>query len=121
MVVNSTIFTIILVCIIGIIVAVTNSKMRETEMNLAEKTETKQKQEGPKEPKAIVTPIVAGEKSENVKYVDSEELDENSNKKKVPVPKGYVASPIVAERYVNGVTTTEGEETTRISRRICNI
>ena len=114
--VNSTIFTIIFVCIIGIIVVAINSKMNNTEIELAEKTETKQKGEEQNEPKAITTPIVAGTPNKNnVTYVDSKELDENSNLKKVPVPKGYVASPDAEERYVNGVTAIVEGVTTRES------
>ena len=83
-----------------------NSKKANVETATTEKAETMQEQEEQNMPKAITTPIVAGTpNANNVTYVDSEELDENLNPKKVPVPKGYVASPDAEERYVNGVTT----------------
>ena len=99
--VNSTIFAIVLVCVIGIIAVVANSKMRETKMSLVEKTEMKQKGEvtkGAEEPQAIT--ISTREKNRN-NYTEVTSEDG----KPVPVPKGYVASPNVEERYVNGVTT----------------
>ncbi len=62
---------------------------------------------GVEDPKSITTPIKAGTPNKNnVTFVDSKELDENSNPKKVPVPKGYVASPLNTESYINGVMDT---------------
>ena len=97
--VNSAIFTIVFACIIAIVIVGTNSKKANTELALAEKTEKLQNQEEQSTPKAL-TEIKAREpNTNNFTYVTSEDGIQ------VPVPKGYVASSDVEERYVHGVTT----------------
>ena len=72
--------------------------MNNPEIELAEKTETKQKEEEQNMPKAIE--ISTREKNSN-NYTEVTSEDSIP----VPVPSGYVASPDEEERYVNGVTT----------------
>ena len=97
---NNTIFTIAFVCIIAIIFGTINSKNGNMQIASAENAETMQGKEEQNYLKALTTVTARMPNTNNFTYVES--LDGVQ----VPVPKGYIASSVEDEMYVNGVNGT---------------